>query len=483
MARDGTDKLESNQPQAGAIEVDRVDLMKGAREAGSAKTTDGLAGTAQASNNGSLELKDDIYPTTRGAQSLERAAQPLNPEPEVEAPPYTGEPIALMHAPESFDRDTPTAVFLDDFVQKKDLRVPHGEISRRAAKEGGFQTVGLHLQDVRDKGIQVDFSTAINDIDKMVASGELPLGEGDIVNISMGNRDPSFAEASKFLGFEVSRTDIDTARILSRMEEIAGDQSRSEDDRKIARRVVDTNAAITKLQERGVEVVHAAGNEGQDKFSWDFMAAKWQLSSNKPSGKPDEFSADHALTTAGDGVIPTRVVNNVSMFDSTPIGEQKGYIELGDTGTTFAFTGSGAFPQDNLIFNRETYEAGDELPRIKPSLKEPSARLFERPTIHADGQPGDSREQSDGVTGALDIPELPGLDGSQKPGPHDKFTGTADKPSYYQWLKPYDPATSDTRDPLPGEQVISGLIRGTSYSNIEFLRDNFERLKRAKTEA
>lgn len=364
-------------------------------------------------------------------------------------------PFTIVQRSENFDPKVPTAVFLDHFNETDvDLgsgnRVSHGEISRRAAEASGFNTLGLQFNaDVSSRG-PTDYSKALNAIEKSIDTGELPIGRGDVINISLGQTgsdEPSFEEASKFLGFEVTPENLkeQRQRVLDRMGEIANDPSRSDDDRATARRVVDTNLAISRIQARGVEIVHAAGNEGPDKFSWDFMNANWQLSSVKPSGASDPFSANHSLTTPGDGVLPVQHVNEVDLFDPTPIAMQKGHFEV--AGARFKHDGRTAFLGDHKVFNRETQELGKAMPNLKqqqPQLD--SSILFGEPV-----EPG-------------------------------TFQGKAEIPKFFERIQPFDPEFSFARTPGPGETVVTKVIDGTSFVNTGFLRQNFERLKALKAD-
>ncbi|HMY54286.1 MAG TPA: hypothetical protein PK671_15090, partial [Candidatus Obscuribacter sp.] len=157
-------------------------------------------------------------------------------------PDKKSEPFELISTSKDMDPSKPTAVFLDQFARKDvDLggtKVAHGEISRAAAEENGFNTVALNLQAPESLGNGTDYSKAINKIADMAEDGKLPLGKGDVLNISMGNLDPTFEEASKFLGFPVTAQNLASQRenILKRMQEISQDESRSKEDRETAER-------------------------------------------------------------------------------------------------------------------------------------------------------------------------------------------------------------------------------------------------------
>lgn len=144
----------------------------------------------------------------------------------------------------------------------------------------------------------------------------------DLVNLSEGQpEDPTFAEATTRLGLDKNPLTAENYKerkdeILERLKAVSSDPASPH--KAWAKDALDTNLAIQRLQAKGVEVVHAAGNvAGQ--FSIDFMSADHQLSSVDPrTGKPDVFSAVHSNTKAADGVLPIR-------FDPGPeVGPGKG---------------------------------------------------------------------------------------------------------------------------------------------------------------
>ena len=382
-------------------------------------------------------------------------------------PEKKSEPFELISTSKDMDPSKPTAVFLDQFARKDvDLggtKVAHGEISRAAAEENGFNTVALNLQAPESLGNGTDYSKAINKIADMAQDGKLALGKGDVLNISMGNLDPTFEEASKFLGFPVTAQNLASQRenILKRMQEISQDESRSKEDRETAERVVNTNNAIDRLQDKGVEVVHSAGNDGQDRFSWDFMNAKWQLSSNRPSGKPDEFSASHSLTTSADGVLPLKIKQEGDLISPVPMAEQKGKVAIADTGVEFPIDSKSPFSGNSRIFNREN---------INPKFSQPMATPQEK-----------------AVPEQLFIPELT-FSSQEKLPWTDKssaellsFTGKSELPKRMEMAYPMsDVIKKITSNPGPGEELMSGVINGTSFSNIGFLKDQRARLEALK---
>ncbi len=371
-----------------------------------------------------------------------------------------------IQKPEQLDKKAPTAVFLDNFTDKEiDLgngtRVEHGEVSRRAAEAAGFNTVGLDMNLQRNSTDDLDFSKSLKEIDRRVTSGEMPLGKGDVVNVSMGNNDPTFKKASEFLGMDVNAGNLaeQKDKILDRMREISGDPTRSQDDRDTAKRVVDTNDAIKSLQDKGIEVVHASGNTGPDRFSWDFMNAKTQLASATPGGRLDSDSAFHSLTQKADGALPVVHKDQINILDATPIAQQKGFFELGDSGAKFTDTGT---PVGNPnVFNREQQDLRYSMPHIKPDMPTLNPEML-NPSLSG-AKPFDGKM----IDGSTPIRQSETFDGSTL-GKFERMQPY--KPEYDKW----------SRKPEAGEFAVNKVIQGTSFSNVDYLRRNFDRLKELK---
>lgn len=384
------------------------------------------------------------------------------------------QPLAEIIKTTGKDPKAPTVAFLDEFKQKDTnlgdgTFVAHGEISRAAAEAHGFNTIALQNSERRDQNDDMDFSQRLNEIGKKIDAGQLKLGRGDVLNISAGNNDPTFEQANQFLGFSGDKAitpenlAANKDAILNCMKEIAQDPTRSEADRVTAQRVVGTNQAIDDLKARGIEVVHAAGNDKANKFSWDFMNVSAELSSVKPSGKADDFSAMHSLTTPGDGILPVHFRNEANLLSPTKIADQKGNLEIGDTGAKFPRTGRDIFPSDTQIFNRENFEVGGRMNYVKVDPNPIDSRLF-------DATPIDRRTISGATQTAINI--------GASMLPSDKFSGAVAYPKKFDLAQPgldLRPQTIQT-----GEVRAEGVIQGTSFSNIKHLKSEYERLRALK---
>lgn len=425
-------------------------------------------------------LQDVRISDSRGSQTHnDFRSLSTKSEPEDQAPNNSPEKISSNKAEEApfteisrsqnFDPKKPTAAFLDGFHDGSEAigqwtYVPHGDLSMNAAQKNGFNTIGLDINEKKETNKTNDYSKQINAIADQIKSGQLPLGKGDVLNISMGNSDPTFEQASKFLGFDVNAENLASQKdhILSRMDQIANDPSRSDMDRFTAAEVVRTNQAIDRVQSQGVEVVHAAGNDGPDKFSWDFLKVKTDLSSVKPSGKPDSFSASNSNTKSADGILPITHDTNLRPLDPTPAAEQGGTFTVG--GVNYPADGKDLFSGNNYIFNRETFRPSSMQSQVTPKDTQLSADSFSPNLTYKTGEPS-----------ATNL-------GDNVAPPSDKFSGLA-VPNNTPVLKaqPYGPDSAyPYRELQPGELLTSGALVGTSYNNVGYLKQNYERLKQLK---
>lgn len=358
---------------------------------------------------------------------------------------------------DNLDPQKPTVAYLDNFTKdwpaanldgekNENAKISHGEFSAMAAEKNGFNALRLELSTNRAKDI--DFAKAIDDVGKAIDDGKLPLGKGDVLNISAGNNDPTFAEASKILGFQVTPENLKEMRpkILERLDQLSKDPNQTDKDRERFKRVVDTNAAIDRMQARGIEVMQSAGNEGPGKFSWDFMNAKHQLSAVKPDGTPESFSANHSLST------PTQAnfdihYNKYDMHSAQPLDQQKG---------------------------PGTYTIGD--------------MKFSADKLGGERTSKDSIERTeDGYIQRARPAETP-VDQAFNPSARDTQPMMPPKtPTNLETVKPVPNNLEFTRKPstLGGGLETKGTFvenaPGTSYANITELPKHLERLRKIKT--
>lgn len=359
------------------------------------------------------------------------------------------------------DPKKPTVAFLDFFAGQhvpivEGFGLNHGSISQLAADKNGFNTVAIQQKAPVDDYGDADLSKVIEDVNKKIDNGQLKLTKGDALNISLGNPDPTFDEASEFLGFEVNRENLaqNREKILKEMEIIKGDPEAPQDIKNIATRVLATNAAIDKIQSKGIDVVHAAGNDGPDRFSWDFMNANVQLSSASPKGKVDDFSADHTLTQKEDGVIPLTWIAEGNILSKRPIAEQQGRIVLGDTGVKFDMNAKDGFVGNDMVFNRDTFEIKKSPDKRAGQLETPQF-MFEPETTAENPSKFVASKTSriDAKKAVLTLSQAD-LAGYVEPGRYE--------------------------DPAKGEKPIIAVAPGTSFSNINYFKHHYTDYLRRK---
>lgn len=241
-----------------------------------------------------------------------------------------------------------TIAFLDDFEQAYALpilgksRVAHGEISATAAEQNGFNVLRLQLN---HKAIRweysADYSKVLTSIYDNVLAGNLKLKRGDIINISMGQPfqglfgQPSFAEASDLLRLRepiTAKNINDRAKqseVLAALRAKLQEAELSKQLHERLRQVVETNEIIAKIQDRlGVQVVVAAGNNGPQRFSWDFLTASERLASTDATGALLAGSATG--TAAGQGQFRV-FYHSLDLLSAKPVAQSLGFYTLAGT--------------------------------------------------------------------------------------------------------------------------------------------------------
>ncbi|MBX9569049.1 MAG: hypothetical protein K2X77_09145 [Candidatus Obscuribacterales bacterium] len=418
---------------------------------------------ADPSNKDAAKPPERANPKPEGTSPEGAKTEDIKPEdkkPETKTPDSnapTKPSFEVVGPTDNLDPQKPTVAYMDNFTKgwpavsldgdkNEDAKISHGEFSAMIAEKNGFNALRLELTTNRAKDI--DFAKAIDDVGKAIDDGKLPLGKGDVLNISAGNNDPTFAEASKILGFQVTPENLKEMRpkVLERLDQLSKDPNQTDKDRERFKRVVDTNAAIDRMQARGVEVMQSAGNEGPNKFSWDFMNAKHQLSAAKADGTPEKFSANHSLTT------PTQAnfdihYNKHDMHSPQPLEQQKGpgTYTIGDLKFSADKLGGVRTSNESIEMHKDGY-----LQRAKPA-ETPVDQAFNKST--RDAQP-------------MMPPKTPANLETVKPVPNDlDFTRK--------------PSTLSGGLETKGAYVENA--EGTSYANISELPKHLERLRKIKT--
>ncbi len=268
-----------------------------------------------------------------------------------------------------------------------------------------------------------DFSKPISEVAAKVEKGELPLGRGDVLNVSMGkvaeydksgkekpgSGDPTFADLSKKIGFEVTPQNVreNTDKILDRFKDIAKDSSDPVWQAR-AQEALRTNAAIDRLQATGVEVAHAASNDGNDRIDINFLKAKHELQSVNPeTGQRDKFSG----------------AGNQSVDGSVPIYR----TDSNQRDAVYSMAGKEFTNKELQVLNGDVVNS---LPLTKP--------------------------------GMISMP--------------DKLAGTPDDLKHL-----YDKAVGRPEPPTKvGANELTAVAVGNSFNNIRFLQDQLARLRALK---
>lgn len=385
-------------------------------------------------------------PSQRPKDLVDKPAEPVKPAAPQEATSIVGKPA-------NFDPKNPTVAFVDSFTPDdrqnlgRGTDVTHGEFSAGSAEANGFNSFRVQA----NSGNGNSFAQILENVEKKINTGELPLGKGDVVNISLGNPDLTFEQASQVFGFEINKDNLaqNKDRILEKAKEFAQDQNNGE-LREIFENIVKSNEAISRLQEKGITVMHAAGNNGPDRFSLEFMNANMQLNS-QTDGKPDGFSAAHNLTSPGDGKF--KFTREADMTSPTPIRDQRGVVRVEDSNVKFPISGMG----NGLVGNLAQVESSNLAQSTIDNLPNP-AKLPLPTSVFSSNT--DLAPNSFSKSGPKQDFSLRSPSGD----PLVKFSYTAKTKNANDQIQVSD------QTPAPGS-LASGVILGTSFSNIRKLQE------------
>jgi hypothetical protein len=198
------------------------------------------------------------------------------------------------------DSTRPTLVIFDSFTcpvaapnGDADPALTHGQISADAAEQRGYNVVR-----VSSKNGGPDFGKTMPDLADRIENGEIPVGRGDVLNVSAG-WSVSFEKASRLLGLNISAENVRemVPQIRQRLRELSNDPSLSEKDRNWLKEMTASNDAVERIRGRGVEVVVSAGNEGKEEFNIALLTATTQLAATNAGGEVASWSSNNSLTT------------------------------------------------------------------------------------------------------------------------------------------------------------------------------------------
>lgn len=416
---------------------------------------------------------DNIYEKT-SSTSGHRGGAPANPDdvgvPVKDPKAKANGPAHLRTQPGSIDPTKRNALVIDSFNdQKGDLdhvlnTRSHGGLIAEGMKKNGFNvfTADANAKVGAASG-QFNFGPVFKDVVNQVEAGKLPLKSGDVVTASFGNSaerdgtggDPTFQQASIILKMKLDPSNIkeNTPEIIKRLGQVAqghdpetGKPVKTPDFvQERARFATESNAAIKKLQDKGITVIAAAGNDGPDRLSLDTLGANVRLSSNDKEGKLDGFSGADNGTKKADGVLPL-TATAPSLFDTTKIEEQKERVRVGDSGMVLP---AAADKKATLDMHREKFA-----PNYVGNSKVTS-RAQEAP------QPSLVLSPDGALPIPMDaaIPQTGKFSGNQYPGDASKVTEAA---------KLAAPAEPYGMRQNPGRLV--GVEAGTSFSVLDYTK-------------
>lgn len=256
-----------------------------------------------------------------------------------------GQLLKVLPSTKPFDPAKPTVIIVDDFARptlnldRHGHGPSHGELSARPTDAmGQYNVIRMQVNTEQlpstrrrlGESFEKDFSSVFTALNEKIEKGELPLGKGDVVNISFGNNaarqldnrgepvlvggkpvlfegtgEPTFAEMNQLLGGEFESKPVTAEnlkemrpKILERLKELqATDDINDQFIRgSWIRAVLSTNEAIEKIQQKGIQVMVAAGNDGPDRVSWDYLVAEKQLAAVDRNGQYLPWSAHNSLT-------------------------------------------------------------------------------------------------------------------------------------------------------------------------------------------
>lgn len=231
------------------------------------------------------------------------------------SPPQTADPAKGANVVGKDEKSDPNRrkVIVADNFQTRDQDVDgdgktdatHGDVIANGLKSQGFQTSKVDLPFLSDQRTEQGPGQAVHSIADKVSDGSLSTKPGDVVNMSFGpGKDPTFEQANTLFGFsgENALTPQNlkekTPAVQAKIAELAS----KPDAHPLYRDWHDTQTGIKRLQDQGLKVVHAAGNDGPDKFSPGFLGADHQLSATDAKGRMLGASANHSLTTPAQGL-------------------------------------------------------------------------------------------------------------------------------------------------------------------------------------
>ncbi len=287
-----------------------------------------------------------------------------------------------------FDEQHRTIAFLDDYTKDGfgpsigKTRISHGEISASAAEQNGFNVLRLQRNHKAIRyELSSDFSLPLKAIHEDILAGRLKMRAGDMLNISSGQPfmgimgQPSFAELNELLNLSgekaLTARNINNGHehsvIFSAMKKKLLDP---ELDPRVKHRLEDAlkaNEYVRRIQSLGIQVVIAAGNNGTERFSLDFLSARRRLAATDSEGKLTDFSAIgndsgqgryRVMFRGADFLAPESVSSNAGDYwlEGTTIHYKADPMETSKPVTAEGFI---ALPYEDKMLNRPILQANN----------------------------------------------------------------------------------------------------------------------------
>jgi hypothetical protein len=274
---------------------------------------------------------------------------PFMPDRTTGTTPDRTKPAEYLPNSRPFDESKRTVLVLDDYRETEmfmrgDKGFSHGELNARLTEENGFNAVRMQVG--FNKPGYFDIENSLKTVNAGIEDGSLPLGNGDIINISLG-LNKTFTEASKVLGIDINAENLLEKRteILQAMREKSLDHDVPRKTRDWLRQMVGINDQIEALQERGIIVATAEGNKGSDNFNLGLLAADKHYSSLNADGTVADYAAHNSLTTDAQAEI-NFYARPLDLFDPTPFEQQTGTYKLQGSNIKLPATEFGGFIEE-----------------------------------------------------------------------------------------------------------------------------------------
>jgi hypothetical protein len=272
--------------------------------------------------------------------------------------------FAIVGEKSALDQKRPTVAVLDHFDRiglnpdhwKADS-ISHGDVSAAPAEQRGYNVIRLNIkmQEQYSENTPKAVASALKEIATKIENGTLTLGKGDVLNISLASPQlHTFDFTSRQLGLHVTAANLSSMvpQIVDAMKKYASNTANEPALRAQAKDAVEVYSAIQRIQSRGVEVVHAAGNSwfdsGADRFDWKFLGAQTELAATNDAGKVYDWSVHNSTTVSdvGDYELHYRRVN---LWSPEPIERQVGTYQLGNLPVYFDARKFGGVPSTNIF--------------------------------------------------------------------------------------------------------------------------------------